>query len=145
MEDFIKRLVSSRRTRDIEFQRTEYLGDKVLALAVATYIYQTLPSLTEGEISQLAQAIVSNSNISSFVRQYVGDSRVISVKSLADEFEYTVGKLYTEKGPSILEDIRPVIVQLHNQIKQNDGQLDWTGRVLSFFSQQKIKAKIEVS
>ena len=49
-------------------QRLEFLGDAVLGLVVARYLYQRNPGLSEGDLSLLKNSVVSNSNLAEVAR-----------------------------------------------------------------------------
>ena len=49
-------------------QRLEFLGDAVLGLVVARYLYQRNPDLSEGDLSLLKNSVVSNSNLAEVAR-----------------------------------------------------------------------------
>lgn len=56
--------VIKRLTRNNE--KLELVGDKVLGLLVATHLYTSKPSLSEGQISQIIGNVVSRKNVSCY-------------------------------------------------------------------------------
>ncbi len=56
-------------------ERLEFLGDSVLGLAVADYLYHRLPSYPEGQLSQLRSRLVDAASCAQYL-QKLGLSRV---------------------------------------------------------------------
>lgn len=91
-------------------ERLEFLGDTVLNLIVAEYLFRSLPQLTEGALSALrAQAVSSCSyilyieklNIQEFILVGKGEKMQASrgrSTILADVFEAILGAIYLDAG-----------------------------------------------
>ena len=91
-------------------ERLEFLGDSVLGLALADYLYRRLPASPEGQLSQLRSRLVDASSCARFLQKLdladfilLGKGEKLSaavVKSsiLADVFEALVGALYLDGG-----------------------------------------------
>ncbi|HHV61896.1 MAG TPA: ribonuclease III [Firmicutes bacterium] len=91
-------------------ERLEFLGDAVLKLAIASWLYKSQPGLAEGELSALAGEIVSRESLASaasrldigrFLRigkslETIGGRGRSSV--LADAFEAVLGAIFLDKG-----------------------------------------------
>ena len=56
---------ASENPRATDYQRLEFLGDAVLELAVTSFIYEEYPTATEGEMTLLRAAVVSESALAS--------------------------------------------------------------------------------
>ncbi len=96
--------------RDESYQRLEFLGDRVLGLAVSAMLYRTFPAADEGEMSRrLAELVRREScaevaaewNIASFVR--LGESEgqaggATQIAILADVCEALVGAVFLDAG-----------------------------------------------
>ncbi len=91
-------------------ERLEFLGDAVLSLVVANYLYQQYPDQPEGELTDLRSAIVRRETLSKWagefgLGQYLflgkgeaatgGRSRTLT---LASAFEAVLGALFVEDG-----------------------------------------------
>lgn len=94
-------------------ERLEFLGDSVLGLAIADYLYHRLPSHPEGPLSQLRSRLVDAASCAHYL-QKLGLGRYIllgrgermsegSVKGsiLADTFEALVAALYLDGGMGV--------------------------------------------
>ena len=94
-------------------ERLEFLGDSVLNLAVADYLYQKLPTHPEGLLSQLRSRLVDASACASYlqklnVAEYIllgrGESLTegrTKVSILSDAFEALLGAIYLDTGLNV--------------------------------------------
>lgn len=91
-------------------ERLEFLGDSVLGLLVAEYLYKQLPSTPEGELSYLRSRLVEGASCVSFVQKLELGSYLLLGKGermndgrgresiLADLFEAIIGAIYLDGG-----------------------------------------------
>jgi len=95
----------------------EFLGDAVLEIVVAEYLFRKYPHLKEGTLSKLRAMIVSEENLSRCAREakiekylLVGKNQE-GIKSqdslLADAYEAIIGAIYLDRG---LKEARRFIV-----------------------------------
>lgn len=91
-------------------QRLEYLGDAVLDLVCAAYLYRTYPDMPEGDLTRLKAAIVRKSALASVARELelgqhillgrgeesTGGRRKASL--LADVVEALIGAIFLSTG-----------------------------------------------
>jgi ribonuclease-3 len=88
----------------------EFLGDSVLGLIIADYLYTTYPHLSEGELSKLKSTAAKTSSLSSFSRKIKLDKNILLGKGeeksggrkkktiLAGAFEAVVAAIYLDGG-----------------------------------------------
>jgi ribonuclease-3 len=91
-------------------ERLEFLGDAVLDLAVAQYLFERFPQMPEGELSRLRSAVVRASTLASrskamglgrFALLGKGEERNGGRKRpnfLADLYEAVVGAIFLDQG-----------------------------------------------
>jgi len=91
-------------------QRLEYLGDAVLDLVFADYLYTTYPELTEGDLTRLKAALVRKSALASVARElHLGDFLLLGhgednsggrtkASLLADLVESLLGAIFIVRG-----------------------------------------------
>jgi len=120
---------SSKKTYNNE--RLEFLGDAVLGLATAEYLFDKFPNAKEGELSKIRASIVNEGGLSLVAKELkLGD--VISVSPaedknggrqkasiLADAFEALLGAIYLESG---LEQSKRVALE---QIEKTFPKIDF--------------------
>lgn len=91
-------------------ERLEFLGDSVLGLVVADYLYHRLPSYAEGALSQLRSKLVEAAscakylqklNLAEFILLGRGETMTDGrgkLSILADAFEAIVGAIFLDGG-----------------------------------------------
>jgi ribonuclease-3 len=109
--------VSATLARDTSYQRLEFLGDRVLGLAVAALLYESFPVADEGELSRRLADLVRREScaevgaawgIESHVR--LGDSErqagaVAKETMLADVCESLIGAVFLDAGYDAAKDV----------------------------------------
>lgn len=101
-------------------ERLEFLGDSVLGLVIAEYLYHRLPNDPEGSLSQLRSRLVDASSCAQYM-QKLGLSEFIllgrgeklsdgktKISILADVFEALLGALYLDGGIGIIKAFLPL-------------------------------------
>lgn len=101
-----------------EYERMEFLGDRVLGLVVAEMLFDAYPDATEGELSRRLNALV-NAETCAAVAEEIGlheliltgsEIRIVTGKKRvnirADAMESLIASIYLEGG---LEAVRPFI------------------------------------
>lgn len=91
-------------------ERLEFLGDSVLGLIVSSYLYNHLPTQTEGHLSHLRAHLVGAESCVKYIRQLaleqylmLGKGEAINVgrgreRILADLLEAIIGAIYLDGG-----------------------------------------------
>jgi ribonuclease-3 len=91
-------------------QRLEFLGDSVLGLLIADYLFRKFPTSAEGELSSTRAKIVNSRSLAGFARSIALGKHLIlgesadhqnirgSESALADAFESLIGAIYLDKG-----------------------------------------------
>ncbi|PHR18211.1 MAG: ribonuclease III [Sphingopyxis sp.] len=93
-----------------DYQRLEFLGDRVLGLVIADHLYHQFPNQPEGQLSQRLNGLVSgpvcgdvakNIGVGNHVllgKQARDDGARQSVKVLGDVMESLIGAVYLDHG-----------------------------------------------
>jgi ribonuclease-3 len=101
---------ANERGRDEHYERLEYLGDAVLGLVTADWLYRKHPELPEGELSRLKAQLVSRGTLArhaaalalgEVLRVGVGEERSGGrgkPSLLADSLEAVFGAVYLDAG-----------------------------------------------
>lgn len=91
-------------------ERMEFLGDSVLGLLIADYLYRCLPTTPEGELSYLRSRLVEASSCVTYIQKLNLEKYLLLGKGerinagrgresiLADLFEALVGAIYIDGG-----------------------------------------------
>lgn len=106
---FARALTHSSRGED-HYERLEFLGDRVLGLTVATWLYELFPDEPEGKLSRRFNALVSGETCAEIARalgigerlllgkQARDDGAADSDNVLGDVMEALIGALYLDAG-----------------------------------------------
>lgn len=89
--------------------RLEFLGDEILRLTAAEFLYRTHPDLSVGELTAVRSVLVSDVELAQMAQHYhLGDYLVVGRSALGDErgqttrladaFEAVIGALYLSTG-----------------------------------------------
>lgn len=91
-------------------ERLEFLGDSILGLMISDYLYRTLPSYAEGQLSHLRSHLVEAGSCAAYIHKLNLSNEILLGKGermndgrgretiLADFFEALVGAIYLDGG-----------------------------------------------
>lgn len=94
-------------------ERLEFLGDSVLGLVVADYLYHRLPQAAEGELSQIRSKLVESTTCAKYLQKLQIQNFILlgrgekltegrnKVSILADAFEAIVGAIFLDGGMQV--------------------------------------------
>ncbi len=90
-------------------ERLEFLGDAVLGLAIAEYLYQRYPTLQEGDLTKLRSRLVSRTALAEYARAVELDQLILRhegsrrsneppLSTIAGATEALIGAIYLDGG-----------------------------------------------
>ena len=100
-----------------DYQRLEFLGDRVLGIAIATMLYQRFPNEPEGKLSARLNALVTGQVCAQIAREKgLGDLLILgkqanddggreSANILGDVVEALIGAVYLDHGTDAARDL----------------------------------------
>ena len=106
-------------------QRLEFLGDSVVGLVIAEYIYKTFPAMPEGELTKIRAGIVCEKGLAKCAEKInLGELLVLGKgeemsggrtreSNLEDAFEAVMGAIFLD---SDLETVRKIILDVMSDI-----------------------------
>ena len=119
-------------------ERLEFLGDSVLGLVVAEYVYATLPDQPEGELARIKSFVVSEASLSEIARGLRVDNFILIGKGeeysggrskktiLADCLEAIIGAYYLDSGfPAADRFVRTMLIPEINKVLENRHAKDY--------------------
>ncbi len=133
-------------------QRLEFLGDSILSLIVAEYIYENHPEFPEGKLTELRAAIVCEKTLAKIARELkLGDELVFGrseAKSngkekdsiLADTFEALLAAIYLDSN---METAKKWVLGVIGDTLKNAGNIDlrnYKSEIQTYF-QKRDKSK----
>lgn len=110
-------------------ERMEFLGDAVLSIVTAQFLFEKFPNLPEGKLSKLRSSLVCTQSLSSFARQIELGSFLLLGKGemasggadrpsiLEDAFEALIAAIYLDGGmePAKKHILRFLEAEIENQ------------------------------
>jgi ribonuclease-3 len=96
-------------------ERLEFLGDSVLGLVVADYLFHRLPDHPEGQLSQLRSRLVDSNSCAHYLQKLNLSEHILLGKGetmtegrtkpsiLADAFEALLGAIYLDGGLGVMK------------------------------------------
>ncbi len=95
-------------------ERLEFLGDSILALVSAEFLYRTFPDLAEGELTDARAILVRTETLANFAREINLGAFLLMGKGeqnsgggqrvLASAFEALLGAIYLDQGLMAVQD-----------------------------------------
>ena len=105
----------SRGIADQHNERLEFLGDSILNMVIADYLYHRLPGHPEGQLSQLRSRLVDASSCAQYLQKLGLSESILLGKGermseghakasiQADVFEALIAAIYLDGGPQIVK------------------------------------------
>src|SRR5579864_2036221 len=126
---------ANERGRDEHYERLEYLGDAVLGLVTADWLYRKHPELPEGELSRLKAQLVSRGTLArhaaalalgEVLRLGIGEERSggrAKTSLLADSLEAVFGAVYLDAGLSAAAKVIHLMLEPMLEVGEGRSQL----------------------
>lgn len=138
--------------RHVNNERLEFLGDSVLGMATATFLYEDMMDNPEGDLARIKSVVVSEQTLAPIALDIGIDRMLIMGKGeeksggrqkkaiLADAVEAVIGAYYLDSGYDAAEKlVLSFIVPEIRKVQQNKGTRDYK-TLLQEFYQKKYKA-----
>ena len=138
--------------RHVNNERLEFLGDSVLGMATATFLYEDMIDNPEGDLARIKSVVVSEQSLAPIALGIGIDKMLIMGKGeelsggrqkkaiLADAVEAVIGAYYLDSGYEAAEKlVLSFIVPEIRKVQQNKGTRDYK-TLLQEFYQKKYKA-----
>jgi len=131
----------------INNERLEYLGDAVLSIVVADYLFKRFPFKNEGFLTEMRSKIVSRSSLNKLSDKlglknfmHFANNDVRKMKSMGgDAFEAFVGALYLDRGYRFTRKILiKQILNVHFDLEQlMNSEISYKSKIIEWA--QKVK------
>ena len=103
-------------------ERLEFLGDAILTMLSGEYLYQTYPTMAEGEMTRRRAALVNEKQLAQFAIQvglsnkiFLSKGITVNANLLSSAFESVVGAYYLDHDAE-LKTLRPLIQELFETV-----------------------------
>lgn len=106
-ELYYQALTHSSKKLNYNYQRLEFLGDAVLNLIVAEYVFTHYPQLNEGELTKLRTKLVNKQvlkqvalklQLNKWIKHLLSDAELNKSSIYCDIVESLIGAIYLDKG-----------------------------------------------
>ena len=137
----------------INYERLEFLGDSILGSVIASYLYQKVPSGTEGYLTKMKSKIVSRDHLNELGKDL---NLIRFVKSNIDKsntgenihgniFEALIGAIYLDKGYDFCKKfIFDKVIEPYVDIDKLEGKItSYKGLIIEWCQKQKKKHKFD--
>lgn len=149
LKAFTHRSYANETSLDYDNERLEFLGDTVLDLCVAEYLFREFPDDREGRLSKIKSAVVRADSLSRMARKLdlaelirlsKGESQVERGrdKVVADTFEAFVGALYMSSGLDEVRDFLLPYVREQTRRYLEEGGRNYKGQLLEFTQERDL-------
>ncbi len=138
----------------INNERLEYLGDAVLGVVVADYLFRRFPFESEGFLTEMRSKIVSRSALNKLSNKlglknfmHFANTDVRQMKSVGgDAFEAFVGALYLDKGYRFAKKIIiRRIIEVHFDLEQLiQSEISYKSKIIEWSQKSKIKFRFQM-
>ena len=138
----------------INNQRLEYLGDAVLGMVVAEYLYRKLPTKDEGYLTQMRSKIVSRRQLNGLAEK-MGLQDLIETRNhkprsgqaiLGDALEALIGAIYIDQGYKKARFfVTEKMIEKHVRFKDLENTvISFKGRLLEWGQKNKKDIQLQV-
>ncbi len=138
----------------INNERLEYLGDAVLNLVVADFLFKQFPYKNEGFLTEMRSKIVSRSSLNKLAIKLGIQQLIISAlgqtsqpKSAGgDAVEAIIGAIYIDKGYAFVHKIIiNRIINLHFDMEElEDAEISFKSKMIEWGQKEKKKLEFKV-
>jgi ribonuclease-3 len=153
LKAFTHRSYANEQDLDYDNERLEFLGDTVLDLCVAEYLFNEYPNEREGRLSKIKSAVVEASSLSrmaedlgipEFIRLSKGESQVDRGrdKVVADTFEAFIGAMYLSSGLDPLHEYLEPLIEVETERYLEEGGRNYKGQLLEYAQERGLSTPV---
>lgn len=130
-------------------ERLEFLGDTILDVVVAEYLYEKYPKLQEGQLTKMKSKVVSRINLNQIALVLkIQDILEVNIGKqdlhhsiLGNALEAIIGAIYLDKGFVYTQKVVLKILQKHGMSDRIQSDVDFKSK-LHEWSQKKRKTLV---
>tara|TARA_B110000977_G_C11091322_1_gene497060 strand:+ start:7182 stop:7868 length:687 start_codon:yes stop_codon:yes gene_type:complete len=136
------------------YERLEFVGDSVIGLIVASYLYEKYPNENEGYLTRVRTKIVSSKGLSYFagllkLGEYVKmNSKALNQewnnnpRILEDVFEALVGALYLDKGLEFCRKFMIRLIEKHMETSELETDTNYKDILMKYVQARQMKSPV---
>ncbi|MCI1209279.1 MAG: ribonuclease III [Treponema sp.] len=136
-------------------ERLEFLGDSVLGMATAAFLYQDMRENPEGDLAKIKAVVVSENTLAPIGRRIGIDTMLVLGRGeemsggrkkkaiLADCMEAVIGAYYLDSGYKAAESyVLSFIIPEIRKVQQNKGEKDYKTMLQEFYQKKYKKCPV---
>lgn len=132
-------------------ERLEFLGDSVLGLVTAAFLYEDMMDNAEGDLAKIKSNVVSEKSLAPIAKNIMHIDRYLILGKgeektdgrnkpaiLADAVEAVIGALYLDSGYEAAEKfVKEIIVPEIRKVQNDQGNKDFKTQLQEFYQKKK--------
>lgn len=136
-------------------ERLEFLGDSVLGMATATFLYEDMAENPEGDLARIKSVVVSENTLAPVAKRLGIDAMLVLGKGeemsggrekkaiLADAVEAVIGAYYLDSGYEAAEKfVLSFIKDEVRKVQQNRGENDYKTLLQELYQKKNKKCPV---
>ncbi len=136
----------------INNERLEFLGDAVLSVTIAEYLYLKYPDMSEGELTKLRSRFVNGNNLEKFSKESGIDKLIVtradlrkSIHITGDAVEALIGAIYLDRGPDKAKQfiLRKFLTSCMNIQNGNNADYNFKSEVIEWCQHNKYEFRFD--
>lgn len=133
-------------------ERLEFLGDAVLDMVVAHYLFDQFPQSSEGDLTKMKSKVVSRRNLNAIGRSIQLPTQLelklgkqpLHQSIIGNAFEALVGAIYLDMGYNHTEKVLLKLLKKNGLNKRIHVDVDFKSKLHEYCQKQKLKLRFEV-
>ena len=139
-----KKVIRLYKEQKKDFQRLEFLGDRVLGLSIAEYLFSRFTNYDEGKLAKIYAFLTSKNTLAKIGRnigiyKFLKNNKIenISDRIVSDFFEALLGYIFLDLG---FDNVKTIILNCWSEdiIKQFDLKLDYKTNLQEWTQSKKL-------
>ncbi len=137
----------------VNYQRLEFLGDAVLNLIIAHYVFKRYKKLPEGDLTKYRTKLVNKQTlkelsiklgIQKWIQHQLSEKEFEKSSVLGDVLEALIGAIYLDKGLHFSEKfIEEKIIHQLNEVKDIEDT-DYKSKIIRYAQKYKLQIQFKV-
>ena len=139
-------------------ERLEFLGDSVLGLATAAFLYEDMFQKQEGDLAKIKSNVVSEKSLAPIAKNVMNIHSLLVLGKgeentggrlkpaiLADAVEAVIGALYLDQGYEAAEKLvlKLIVPEIRN-VQSNKGNKDWKTKLQEYYQKTAKKCPVYI-
>ena len=150
---YINAFVHKSASKELErksYETLEFLGDSVLGMIIAQYLFNKYPDENEGFLTRIRTKIVNSKSLASLARQLKMETFIVmnekamnnnwneNSRMLEDVFESFIGALYLDRGFDLCKKFVIKIIEKYLNFEEVEKDTNYKDILMKFLQKNKL-------